>query len=35
MIDEIAPMTELGRGQDVSLETARRFSVAPMIDLID
>lgn len=35
MIDEIAPMTELGRGPAVSLETARRFSVAPMIDWTD
>jgi len=35
MTDEIAPMTELGRGLQVSLETARRFSVAPMIDWTD
>lgn len=35
MIDEIAPMTELRPGPAVSLETARRFSVAPMIDWTD
>lgn len=35
MTDDSAPMTELGRGQAVSLETARRFSVAPMIDWTD
>ena len=28
-------MTKVGRGQEVSLETARRFSVAPMIDWTD
>lgn len=35
MIDEIAPMTEPWRGPAVSLEAARRFSVAPMIDWTD
>jgi tRNA-dihydrouridine synthase A len=35
MTQETAEMTIKGRGPQVSLETARRFSVAPMIDWTD
>ena len=35
MNNQTAPMTNIGPGPAVSLETARRFSVAPMIDWTD